>query len=71
MFSLNAGKYGPETFRMRTLFTQSEHSHSKNQNGLCHTPNFLKQIRIKNVNRLVIEHLNIYSLKKKLGQLIY
>ena len=33
------------------------------------TPSILKELKLKNINRLVIGHLNINSLPSKFGQL--
>ena len=41
----------------------------KNSNLKDKDPSFLSELRIKNVNRLIIGNLNINSIFKKFGQL--
>ena len=44
-----------------------EHMHySLNNDDSCGTPSLLNKLKLKNVNRLVIGHLNINSLPHKL-----
>ena len=42
---------------------------ASNINSPCDTPSILNKLKLKNINRLLIGHLNINSLPGKLGQL--
>ena len=43
--------------------------YSLNNDDSCDTPSLLNRLKLKNVNRLVIGHLNINSLPHKFDQL--
>ena len=42
---------------------------ASNINNPCDTPSILNKLKLKNINRLLIGHLNINSLPGKFGQL--
>ena len=42
---------------------------ASNINNPCDTPSILNKLKLKNINRLLIGHLNINSLPSKFGQL--
>ena len=46
-----------------------EYENNIDNNDSCDTPSILDKLKLKNVNRLVIGHLNINSLSRKFDQL--
>ena len=55
-----SGDQKEELYGSRTFKTVNDH---------CDTPSILNELRLKNVNKLVIGHLNINSLPNKFDQL--